>query len=234
MFRNAALIANATLVALSVGAGFKPAPTISFTGCASSSCVLCCPQKSSRRGAGLCVTLRFMKRLVGLLYIATGILCELVQVLFVGSMLGISAPAHRISGLFLPGLFNVGSSLLILSGVAILIPTSRRLLVCIATSVILMIGVASWSGPKIGWHDATWLLLEPELVSLVLATIALLLLRKAWLSALAGSILAAPFFMYGVTWAVQDFFASSPQLWLIGPASMLVLCMLAALCIRTD
>jgi hypothetical protein len=175
-----------------------------------------------------------MKRLVGLLYVATGLLCDFVFALFVGALLGVSAPTYKLSELLYPALYNLGPSLLILSGVATLIPSSRRVLVCISVSVLLLVGTAAWSIPKIGRREATWLLLEPALVSLVLATIALLLLRKAWFGALVGTILCTPFFVYGATNAVQDFFASSPQLWVVGPSILLVLCILSSLCLRTD
>jgi hypothetical protein len=175
-----------------------------------------------------------MKPLVGLLYVASGLLCEFVFALFVGAMLGVSAPTYKFSELLYPALYLLGPSLLILSGVATLIPGSRRALICMVASVILLLGTAAWSVPKIGWRDATWLLLEPALVSLVLATIALLLLRKAWFGALVGTILCMPFFVYGATNAVQDFFASSPQLWVVGPSVLLVLCLLSSLCLRTD
>jgi hypothetical protein len=175
-----------------------------------------------------------MKPLVGLLYIATGLLCDFVFALFVGAMLGVSAPTYRLSELLFPALYVLGPSLLILSGVATLIPSSHRALLCIGASVILLLAAATWSVPNIGWRDATWLLLEPALVSLVLATIALLLLRKAWFGALVGTILCTPFFVYGATSAVQDFFASSPQLWVVGPSVLLVLCILSSLCFRRD
>jgi hypothetical protein len=175
-----------------------------------------------------------MKPFAGLLYIATGLLCDFVFVLFIGAMLGMATPIHRYSDLLYPALYNLGPSLLVLSGVATLIPSPRRALLLIAASFILLMGVAAWSIPKIGWRDATWLLLEPELVSLVLATVALLILRKAWVGSLVGSILSAPFFVYGTTYAVQDFFASSPQLWLVGPAGFLVLCLLSSFCLHYD
>jgi hypothetical protein len=175
-----------------------------------------------------------MKPLVGLLYVATGVLCDFVFALFVGAMLGMSAPTHTLSDLLYPALYCFGPSLLILSGLATLIPSSRRALVCIGASVILLLGTAAWSVPKIGWRDAAWLLLEPAFVSLVLATVALLLLRKAWFGALVGTILCMPFFVYGATTAIRDFFASSPQLWVVGPSVLLVLCLLSSLCLRTD
>lgn len=175
-----------------------------------------------------------MKRLVGLLYVATGVLCDFVFGLFVGAMLGVSTPTYKFSELLLPALYNLGPSLLILSGVATLIPSSRRTLICVGASAILLAGTAAWSVPNIGWHDATWLLLEPVVVSLVLATIALLLLRRAWFGALIGTLLCTPFFVYGATTAVQDFFAASPQLWVVGPSVLLVLCILSSLCLRTD
>jgi hypothetical protein len=175
-----------------------------------------------------------MKPLVGLLYVATGLLCDFVFALFIGAMLGVSAPTYKLSELLYPALYNLGPSLVILSGAATLVPSSRRALICIGASVILLLGTAAWSVPKIGWRDATWLLLEPALVSLVLATVALLLLRKAWFGALVGTILCTPFFVYGATNAVQDFFASSPQLWVVGPSVLLVLCILSSLCLRTD
>jgi hypothetical protein len=175
-----------------------------------------------------------MKPLAGLLYVATGLLCDFVFALFVGAMLGVSAPTYKLSDLLFPALYNLGPALLILSGVATLIPSSRRVLICIAASVILLLGIAAWSVPKIGWRDATWLLLEPALGSLVLATIALLLVKKAWIGALAGTILCTPFFVYGATNAIKDFFASSPQLWLVGPSVLLVLCLLSCLCFQSE
>jgi hypothetical protein len=89
-----------------------------------------------------------------------------------------------------------GPSLLILTGVATVVRSKNRLALYIEASIILLIGLAAWSVPKIGWQGAGWLFLYPEAASLLGAIVILLIVRKAWAGALVGAILSAPFFVY--------------------------------------
>ena len=144
-----------------------------------------------------------MRHLSALLYIATAVVCDLVFAVMVGTMLVATTPMYSITGFLRTPAICIGPSLLVLAGVATLLRTNRRVALYIEASIVLLIGVASWSVPKIGWQDATWLFLYPEAASLLGAIVILLIVRKAWVGALVGAILSAPFFVYTAATLLQ-------------------------------
>ena len=95
-----------------------------------------------------------MKQVSALLYIATGLVCDFVFAVMVGTMLGTSTPIYSLTGFLRTPAICLGPSLLVLAGVATLLRSNRRLPLYIEASVILLIGLASWSVPKIGWQLA--------------------------------------------------------------------------------
>jgi hypothetical protein len=137
-----------------------------------------------------------MRQLSALLYVASGLVCDFVFAVMVGTMLGTTTPTYSIAGFLRAPAICLGPSLLVLAGVVTLIRSNRRLALSIEASMVLLIGLASWSVPKIGWQDAIWLFLYPEAASLLGATVILLIVRRAWVGALVGAILSAPFFVY--------------------------------------
>jgi hypothetical protein len=135
-----------------------------------------------------------MKQVSALLYIAAGLVCDFVSAVLVGTLLGTTTPMYSLAGFLGRPAICLGPSLLVLAGVATLLRGNRRLPLYVEAGVILLIGLASWSVPRIGWQDATWLFLYPEAASLLGAIVILLIVRKAWIGALVGAILSAPFF----------------------------------------
>jgi hypothetical protein len=137
-----------------------------------------------------------MRQLSALLYVVSGLVCDFVFAVMIGTMLGMVTPVYSIVGFLRTPAIGLGPSMLILAGVVTLIRTNRRLALYIEASVVLLIGVACWSVPRIGWQDAAWLFLYPAAASLLGAIVLLTILRKAWVGALVGAILSAPFFAY--------------------------------------
>lgn len=179
-----------------------------------------------------------MKRTIGLLYIVTGLLCDFVFLLITGAMLGMTTPIYSVSSLFIPALFATGPALLVLTGVTTIAGGAGRTLVCLVTSIAVLAAVALWTVPRIGWRDASWLLLEPEVGSYLIATLILLVIRKRWITALIGSVAAAPFFIYGTGWLIYGVLfgttvPSLTELWIVAPAILLVLSLVSALSVRS-
>lgn len=145
-----------------------------------------------------------MRQLSALLYIATGLVSDFVFAVMVGTMLGMITPMYSITGFLRTPAIGLGPSMLILAGVVTLIRSNRRLGLYIEASVVLLIGVACWSVPRIGWQDAVWLFLYPAAASLLGAIVLLTILRKAWVGGLVGAILSAPFFVYTAATLLHD------------------------------
>jgi hypothetical protein len=137
-----------------------------------------------------------MRLSAGLLYVVTGLVCDFVFTVMVGTMLGWATPQYSLAGLVRTLAICLGPSMLVLAGVATALRSNRRLAIYIEASFILLIAVCVWSMPKIGWQDSVWLFLYPEAASLLGAIVVLLILRKAWVGALVGAICSAPFFVY--------------------------------------
>jgi len=137
-----------------------------------------------------------MRLPAGLLYVLTGLVCDFVFAVMVGTMLGWATPQYSLAGLLRTPAICLGPSMLVLAGVATAVRGNSRLAIYIEASVILLIGLCIWSIPKIGWQDSVWLFLYPEAASLLGAIIVLLILRSAWIGAVVGALLSSPFFAY--------------------------------------
>ncbi len=179
-----------------------------------------------------------MKQMSGLLYVATGLVCDFVFAVMVGAMLGVTTPVYSFAGFLRTPMICLGPSLLVLAGVAIVIGGSRRFTEYVVTSIVVLAGLAAWSVPKIGLQSTTWLFLYPEAASLLGAVVLLLVFRKLWVAALIGTLLSAPFFVYtGATllgehlkgkigYTLEDFAIAVPLL-------LLLTCLVSSLRVRT-
>src|SRR5579863_10299849 len=120
-----------------------------------------------------------MRQFSALLYIATGLVCDFVFAVMVGTMLATTTPMYSLAGFLRTPAICLGPAMLILAGVATVIHSKHRPALYIEASIILLIGIASWSVPKIGWQGAAWLFLYPEAAALLGAIVILLIVRKA-------------------------------------------------------
>ena len=112
-------------------------------------------------------------------------------------------------------------------------------LVLLGSLIILLIGLASWSVPRIGWQDAAWLFLYPEAASLLGAIVILLIVRKAWIGALVGAILSAPFFASTGATLLHDHIRGTigytiEDVSIAVPLVLLLLSLIASLRLRTN
>ena len=152
-----------------------------------------------------------MSRLAGVLYVATGVLCECVYILLVGAMPGLTAHSYSVSNLFTGPLFSLGPALLILSGVATLVEDSMRTVACLLAGTLAVGGLALWSFPMGSSRVRDWLLLEPAVVSLLIAAVVLALVKKSWITALMGGLLSALLFVPGSPHLIRGLvFGSTP------------------------
>jgi len=177
--------------------------------------------------------------MIGLLYVVTALIVELVFLDFTGAMLGMTSPIFSISSLVVAPLFSIGPSLLLLSGITTTLPKVGRSKLCLATGTLLAVALALWTGPRIGWRNTGWLVLEPAAVSLLIAFLILLCLKKHWISALIGSVLSAPYCVFGGGYLLyQNIFGASPfsarELSLIIPGAFVMASLLSSLCFRSS
>ena len=68
-----------------------------------------------------------MRQLSALLYIVTGLVCDFVLAVMIGTMLGMVTPVDSIAGFLRTPAIGLGPSMLILAGVVTLIRTNRRI-----------------------------------------------------------------------------------------------------------
>jgi len=137
-----------------------------------------------------------MKHLSGFLYVTAGLACDVVFGVMVGAVFAATTPMYSFAGFVRTPIICLGPSLLVLTGVAIIVGGTRRFTEYVVTSIVILIGLTAWSVPKIGWQSTAWLFLYPEAASLLGAVVLLLLLRKLWVAALLGTLLSSPFFAY--------------------------------------
>jgi hypothetical protein len=178
-----------------------------------------------------------MRQLIGLLYLGTGLICDFVFMLFVGSMVGMTTPIYSASTLLIPPLFAIGPSLLVLTGVTAIVGGSRRGVTCLITSIAVVAGLAWWSVPRIGWRESAWLLLEPAAISYLIASLILVVIKNRWIAALIGVVASAPFFVFGVSSFVRGYLHgtttfSSTDAWIVAPAILLLFSLISALFAR--
>jgi hypothetical protein len=133
-----------------------------------------------------------MRRAVGSVYIASGLVCEFAPLLFAGQSLGRGTSVYT-SGVFLRAfLWHFASMLLILSGVVAVIENVRRSILCFITGALVVAGLGAWAVPIAGWRRASLSVLAPAGVFFLLASLIVLLVKKRWFLALLGSIASAP------------------------------------------
>jgi len=82
------------------------------------------------------------------------------------------------------------------------------------------------------------LFLEPALFSFVIAAIVVVLVKRRWIVAVTGSLLSAPFFVYGTAILIHGllFGTTVPaptEIWIALPAILTVTSFVAALSTRT-
>jgi len=175
-----------------------------------------------------------MSRLAGVFFIATGLLCHFVELLFVGAMLGMTTPIYSWRSLVVPALYSTGPSLLIVAGVTTIFSNARRSILCLVTSLVMISSVAAWSVPRIGWRDSTWLIIEPLAGSFLIATVILLVLKKRWISAVVGIVVSAPFYIYGTGSLAHGLLFGNTilawtEIWIVAPAVLTVLSFIFAI-----
>ena len=169
----------------------------------------------------------------------TGLLVEFVYIDFTGAMLGMTTPIFTITGLVTGPLYSIGPSLLFLSGIATIGANVRRSWLCLAAGSAVVIILATWTIPRIGWRYAAWLILEPVALSLLAAWFILYLVKKRWITTLIGSGLSAPFCVFGGAYVLyQNIFGTSPfssrELVLVVPGAFVIFSFLSALRFRNN
>jgi hypothetical protein len=178
-----------------------------------------------------------MHRTVGLLYIATGLLCDFADMLIAGAMLGMTTPIYSVSSLIIPPLLGTGQALLVLTGVTTITGGTRRSVVCLITGIAVLAGLALWTIPRIGWPQSAWLFLEPEAGSYLIASLILLVIRKRWIAALIGIVISAPVFVFGTGYLIYALLfgkavLSLTEIWIVVPTIMLMVSFLSAVRVR--
>ena len=175
-----------------------------------------------------------MRRTKGFVYAISGLLVIFVGVLGTGMMLGMTTAIFSLKHLLIAPLFVMGPSLLILTGVTEIVGGIRRARLWAIAGVIVVIVLAAWTVPSIGWRLAAWLILEPVAVALLIAGMIMLTLKKMWVATALGSALTAPFFLFGSGNILYGYwFSGYPftwiNVWLFAPAVLLICCFVLAL-----
>jgi len=178
-----------------------------------------------------------MTLLTGLLYVATGLVLTLSELLFMGAMLGFTTPALSLRNTLMSGLYSVGPSMLVLVGLAVIFDRSSRISVSLISSVVVIAGLVFWSGPRIGWPHASQLILEPMAMSLFIGSITVVKIKRRWILAAIASGLSSPLYVLGVAYWFYEYFLgltvpSLLQLYVFVPAALVILSFISALYFR--
>jgi hypothetical protein len=193
-----------------------------------------CEYRKARLGAG-----RKIRPVTGFLYILTGLTAAFSDLIFVGAMLGMTTPILTLQSALTSGVYSTGPSVLILVGATTALKNRRRSVVCLLTGGAIITGLSLWTVPRIGWLYATQLILIPVTISLAIAGVLVVWIRRQWISAALGSALSAPFLVYGSAYLayVAIFRAARPSLaaiWIFLPALLVILAFVAAVHFRID
>jgi hypothetical protein len=178
-----------------------------------------------------------MRMALALLYVATGLLCIFVDVGTVGALLGMATPTYRLESVAAAALLTVGPALLILAGAAILIEGVSRGVLCAATGMVVLFGLALWTVPRIGWRTSISLVLGPEIGAFLLAGLLVLILRRRWVMAAVGSAVSSAFFLHGTGAFVYSLLfgnaiPSWTEMWIVFPALLTIASFISALSVR--
>src|SRR6266436_5756912 len=179
-----------------------------------------------------------MRRVSGFVYMMSGLLVIFVGVILTGAMLGMTTAIFSVTSLLVAPVLTIGPSLLILTGVTEIVGNVRRARLWMISGATVVLLLAAWTIPRIGWRLAVWLILEPVAVALLIAGIIMLALKKRWIDTAIGSALSAPFFLFGSeqilygNWSSGNPFACI-IIWLFAPAVLLISCFILALSSRS-
>jgi len=179
-----------------------------------------------------------MRHITGLVYIISGLLVIFVGILLTGMMLGMTTAIFTLTSLLVAPLFAIGPSLLILTGLTEIAKDVRPGRLYVIGGSVLVIVLAAWTVPRIGWRLSAWLIVEPVAVAILIAGVVMLALKKSWVRATIGSALSAPFFLFGSGQTLYSYWSSgSPftwvNVWLFAPAVLLISCFGLALSSRS-
>jgi hypothetical protein len=173
------------------------------------------------------------RHMTGFVYVISGLLVIFVGVLLTGAMLGMTTAIFSVTSLLVAPLFIVGPSLLILTGITEIAGRAHQHKSWTIAGGTLLSLLAAWTIPSVGWRLATWLILEPVAVALLIAAMIMLAVRKSWIEAMIGSAVSAPFFLYGSATTIYSYFSNGVftwlNFWLFAPAVLLVYCFILAL-----
>ena len=178
-----------------------------------------------------------MRHMTGFVYIISGLLVIFVGVLLTGMMLGMTTAIFSVTSLLVPPLFVIGPSMLILGGLTEVVGGVRRVRLWLIAGSTVVIVLAVWTIPRIGWRLSAWLVLEPVAVGLLIAGIIMATLKKRWVATAIGSVLSAPFFLLGSGQILHGYWSSGNpftwiNIWLFAPAVLLISCFILALSSR--
>src|SRR6478672_11192176 len=102
-----------------------------------------------------------MRHITGFVYIISGLLVISVGILLTGMMLGMTTAIFSVTSLLVTPLFAIGPSLLILTGLTEIVRDVRPIRLCLIAGAMLVIVLAAWTVPRIGWRLSAWLIVEP-------------------------------------------------------------------------
>jgi len=179
-----------------------------------------------------------MRRVSGFVYMMSGLLVIFVGVMLTGAMLGMTTAIFSVTSLLVAPVLTIGPSLLILTGVTEIVGNVRRARLWMISGATVVLLLAAWTIPRIGWRLAVWLILEPVAVALLIAGIIMLALKKRWIATAIGSALSAPFFLFGSGQILYGYWSSGNpfawiNIWLFAPAVLLISCFILALSSRS-
>lgn len=168
-----------------------------------------------------------MRRVAGFVFLLSGLLVIFVGILLTGEMLAMTTPIFSLTDLLVMPLVAVGPSLLILTGVTEIGGGVHRVWSRLLSGGALVLVLAGWTVPRIGWRLSAWQILEPVAVGLLIAGILMLILKKSWVGATIGSALSAPLFLFGSGLRLYSYWISGypfnrGDIWVFAPALLLI------------
>jgi hypothetical protein len=180
-----------------------------------------------------------IKQTAALLYILTGIVVTWSYLVITGAMLGMALPIFSLESTLIRGLCGIGPSMLVLVGLTTAFPASRRSPLCFLVAGVILVLLSLGTVSRIGWPYASRLFLVPEALSLFVAAILVVWIKKRWISAALASALSASLFVYGSVSLAYGAIArgsrpTSASVWIFVPALLAILAFATAARFRID
>jgi hypothetical protein len=179
-----------------------------------------------------------MQRTIGLIFVTTGLVVVTVWLAFNGALLGMSTPifsvTYLVTYLLIAPIVLIGPAVLLMVGSIEIFKNISHKRVVLMVGAALLIVLALWTGPRIGWALAAWLVIEPMAASLLIAALIVRTFKRSWLAVLLGSGLSAPFFVSVLAFVVSRWstgmFVRTGDWVLFGtPVGLLIACIILAL-----